>query len=232
MKKYKLLGNDMKAYGYTSSDIEQITSNPSVSKMNEDFLVTAVSNLFKILTSLGFENEEIITISKKIPELLTLDPNHVNQTISCMLKKMRYTEENIKTMITRFPRILYLTEESMVQKMNRIINLGYDSNELKDFTVNFPILYILTIENIEDKAVFFNSVGLHKIFLSDKAIMQSVELSYAIYMFFKSIGIDINIGNSDWLFQSESFFKEQYGKSFSQLMEEYPYNTDVIKRRH
>ena len=94
------------------------------------------------------------------------------------------------------------------------------------------ILYILTIENIEDKAAFFNSVGLHKIFLSDKAIMQSVELSYAIYMFFKSIGIDINIGNSDWLFQNESFFKEQYGKSFSQLMEEYPYNTDAIKRRH
>ena len=53
----------------------------------------------------------------------------------------------------------------------------------------------------KEKIEFYNSIGLHELVLvAPRRLMQSVDLSYARYMFYKDKGIDVSIDNYIILF--------------------------------
>ena len=58
--------------------------------------------------------------------------------------------------------------------------------------------------------------------------MQSVELSYARYMFYKDRGIDINMNNYLILFMGQRNFYKKYGIEKNEILELYSYKNDVI----
>ena len=97
-------------------------------------------------------------------------------------------------------------------------------------TKNFPTLYGLSIENIKEKIMFYDSVGLHNIaILHPTYLMQSVELSYARYYFYKSNNVIINMKNYSKLFLSEKAIKKQYGVTNKDLISLYNYNEKHLK---
>ena len=54
--------------------------------------------------------------------------------------------------------------------------------------------------------------------------MQGINLSYARYMFYKSLGININMNNYRKLFVGQVEFKNRYGKNNKQLVDLYKYD--------
>ena len=91
-------------------------------------------------------------------------------------------------------------------------------------TKSLPALYSYSIENIKQKITFLRTIGLGFIAIEDtKQLMQSIDLTYARYMFFKEKGIEVTRDNYRRLFYNAKIFEKQYGIDKSSLLEKYNY---------
>ena len=61
-------------------------------------------------------------------------------------------------------------------------------------------------------------------------IMQSIDLSYARYTFYKSIGIEITMNNYLLLFYNQQKFKKKYGISNKELIDMFNIEEDTKKK--
>lgn len=102
--------------------------------------------------------------------------------------------------------------------------LGYTKEEVIQMTKALPTLYGYNIENIIDKINLLRQINLKNVALTDtKRLMQSVDLTYARYAFFKHIDIQINEDCYLYLFYSNKAFESKYGVSKSYLLDTYSY---------
>ena len=148
------------------------------------------------------------------------------------LLKIGYTKEEVIKMTKSLPAIYSYSIENMKQKIEDIISLGYTKEEVIKMTKSFPPIYGLSIENIKQKIEFYDSVSMHELaVINPKLLMQSVNLSYARYSFYKDRGIDIDINNYRKLFIEQKRFEKEYGISKIELLEKYDYNKYKEERK-
>lgn len=141
------------------------------------------------------------------------------------LLKMGYTKEEVIKMTKSFPPIYGLSIENIKQKIEDMIALGYTKEEVIKITKSFPAIYSLSIENIKQKIEFYDSIGIHELaVINPKQLIQSVNLSYARYSFYKDRGIDIDIKSYKKLFIEQKRFEKAYGITKKELLEKYDYN--------
>ena len=95
-------------------------------------------------------------------------------------------------------------------------------------TRSLPTLFGLSIEKIKQKITFLKQIDLDFIAIEDtKKLMQSIDLTYARYMFFKDRGIVINEENYRRLFYNTKQFEKQYGIDKTTLLERYNYKKSI-----
>ena len=89
-------------------------------------------------------------------------------------------------------------------------------------TLELPALFGYSIENIANKINYYREIGFEFYVIEyPKFLMQSVELSYARYNYFKNNNIEIK--NHRYLFYGESIFKKQFSVTKQELLQMYPY---------
>ena len=141
------------------------------------------------------------------------------------LLKMGYTKEEVIKMTKSLPQIYSYSIENMKQKIEDIISLGYTKEEVIKMTKILPSIYGFSIENMKQKIDFYDSIDMHELAVIDsKQLMQSVNLSYARYSFYKDRGIDIDMNNYGKLFVGQKNFEKTYGITKKELLEKYDYN--------
>ena len=141
------------------------------------------------------------------------------------LLKMGYTKEEVIKMTKSLPQIYSYSIENMKQKIEDIISLGYTKEEVIKMTKSLPQIYGLSIESMKQKIDFYDSIDMHELAVIDsKQLMQSVNLSYARYSFYKERGIDIDMNNYGKLFVGQKNFEKTYGITKKELLEKYDYN--------
>ena len=141
------------------------------------------------------------------------------------LLKMGYTKEEVIKMTKSLPQIYSYSIENMKQKIEDIISLGYTKEEVIKMTKILPSIYGFSIENMKQKIDFYDSIDMHELaVINPKQLMQSVNLSYARYSFYKDRGIDIDMNNYGKLFVGQKNFEKTYGITKKELLEKYDYN--------
>ena len=141
------------------------------------------------------------------------------------LLKMGYTKEEVIKMTKSLPQIYSYSIENMKQKIEDIISLGYTKEEVIKMTKILPSIYGLSIENMKQKIDFYDSIDMHELaVINPKQLMQSVNLSYARYSFYKDRGIDIDMNNYRKLFVGQKDFEKAYRITKKELLEKYDYN--------
>ena len=91
-------------------------------------------------------------------------------------------------------------------------------------TAALSTLYSYSIENIKQKITFLREIHLDFIAVEDtKKLMQSIDLTYARYMFLNEKDIKVNRDNYKRLFYDAKQFEKQYGIDKSTLIEKYNY---------
>ena len=99
-------------------------------------------------------------------------------------------------------------------------------------TLNLPQLYTLSIENIKEKIEFYREIGIEDIVLTNtKQLIQSIDLSYARYKFYESIGLTIDMTNYQKLFIGQKHFQQIYKLSNQELKELYSYSEYLEKTK-
>ena len=99
-------------------------------------------------------------------------------------------------------------------------------------TKDLPAIYGYSKKNMKQKKDFYDSIGLHELVSVDpKQLIQSVNLSYARYCFYKDKGIDIDMNNYRKLFVREDQFEKSNGITKQELIEKYDYDKYEEQRK-
>lgn len=149
-----------------------------------------------------------------------------------LLKNLGYDDDVIVKILEWYNNSLPETLNYYIEKtFNYFIKKGYTKDEIIKMTKTLPALFCLSEENIEEKLNFYNDINLSLIAINDtKKLMQSVELSYARYMYFEERGITIDESNYIRLFYNNKKFTKQYGITKEELFEKYKYDDEKRKK--
>lgn len=189
-----------------------------------------IEKTFNYFIEKGYTKDEIIKMTKTLPALFSLNEESLNKKYQYFIEK-GYTLEGIIKMTKTIPTMFSLSEENLDKKYQCFIEKGYTLEEIIKMTKTFPALFCLSEENIEEKLSFYNDINLLFIAINDtKQLMQSVELSYARYMYFKEHGITIDESNYIRLFYDNKKFSKQYGITKEELLERYKYDDEKRKK--
>lgn len=97
-------------------------------------------------------------------------------------------------------------------------------------TKDLPSLLGLSIDKIREKKEFFDWIGISQVMIiNTKYMIQSVSVSYSRYLFYKSIGINIDMSNYNLLFVNQRDFISKYKISNEELVKIYDYDKDKNK---
>ena len=192
-----------------------------------------MEELKKIFKEIGYTEEEMNEIINEYgirnfkPETLL---ENVKRNYSFFLS-IGYSREDFIKMTKTSPQIYCLSIENIKQKIEDIEKLGYSREEVIKMTKGFPSIYSHSIGTIKQKIDFYDSIGLHSLaIINAKELMQSTNLSYARYMYYKDIGIDIDETNYRKLFIGQKRFEQQYGITKEELLEKYDYQKYLEKK--
>ena len=176
------------------------------------------------MITLGYTKEEVVKMTKTLPAIYGYSIENMKQKIEDMIT-LGYTKEEIIKMTKSLPAIYSYSIENMKQKIEDIISLGYTKEEVIKMTKILPAIYGFSIENMKQKIDFYDSIDMHELaVINPKQLMQSVNLSYARYSFYKDRGIDIDMNNYRKLFVGQKRFEKAYGITKKELLEKYDYN--------
>ena len=210
--------------GYTEEDYEIIRNNYAVNQIKDETLIKKLKDNFAFLLKMGYTKEEVIKMTKTLPAIYGYSIENMKQKIEDIIS-LGYTKEEVIKMTKILPAIYGLSIESMKQKIEDIISLGYTKEEVIKMTKSLPQIYGLSIESMKQKIDFYDSIDMHELAVIDsKQLMQSVNLSYARYSFYKDRGIDIDMNNYGKLFVGQKNFEKTYGITKKELLEKYDYN--------
>ena len=151
----------------------------------------------------------------------------MNDMVKGYLISLGYNNEDIENILT-CNSLKDFKEDTLLIHIkdiyNLLISLGYSRADVIKMTKSLPSLYSLSIENIKQKITFLREIQLDFIVIEDtKQLMQSIDLTYARYMFFKDKGIEVTRNNYRRLFYGAKTFEKQYGIDKSTLLEKYNY---------
>ena len=224
-RKIVSVSNFLISVGYGKNEIIKII------KLHPRLLGLTVDNLEKkidVLKLLGYDMVIIKRITIKCPQVFSLNTSNIEDKINKIME-LGYTREEVLEMIKIYPTIYTFNILNMKNKIGEIMELGFSYKDIINMSKKFPQIYSLGIDNIREKVDFCNYVGLSDLVMKKKKILvQSVELSYARYMFYKSIGIDISKDNCEMLFMSENIFVNRFNKTREELLELYKYDSSKI----
>ena len=210
--------------GYTEEDYEIIRNNYAVNQIKDETLIKKLKDNFAFLLKMGYTKEEVIKMTKSSPQIYSYSIENMKQKIEDIIS-LGYTKEEVVKMTKTLPAIYGLSIENMRQKIEDIISLGYTKEEVIKMTKILPSIYGLSIENMKQKIDFYDSIDMHELaVINPKQLMQSVNLSYARYSFYKDRGIDIDMNNYRKLFVGQKRFEKAYGITKKELLEKYDYN--------
>lgn len=224
LSKIKSINSFLLEYGLTKDQVLQVTSN----YINiYSFKVEYLKDKLNYFLNLGYSKKEIIKIVKSLKQFFSYKNSSINTKINDLIA-LGFKEQDVKNIILLFPAILCLNIETIKEKMCIIESYGYTHEEVILMIIKLPAILGYSLENIKEKIEFYNSIGLHKIpFVDPKQLMQSVKLSYARFIFFKSRGVTISSSNYKILFYDQKYFKSHYGITNKQLLEGSEYKKEI-----
>ena len=103
----------------------------------------------------------------------------------------------------------------------------YSFEEVVKITTGFPAIFHLSVESLSEKLDFYSLLMFKYIFVYEpKKLMQSIDLTYARYMYYKSIGKTIDNSNYGMLFIAQKKFFKLYGIEKGELIGEFNYESN------
>lgn len=219
---------EMKKLGFKDEQVfKVIKSSPiilsySIENINEKILY---------LVSNGYTRENAVKMISNTPSIIYFTKENIENKIDNFIS-IGYAKEDVIKMTSILPTILSLSIENIQQKINNLMSLGYTKEEVISMTLQLESLFCYSFEGIKEKVEFFKSFGLEPIITNNtKQLMQSVDLNYARYMFYREIGIDITMDNYKKLFIPNTRFEKQYGVTKKDILKKYKYE-DYLKENN
>jgi len=141
-------------------------------------------------------------------------------------------KEDIISITRRYPSIYSYSIDTLEKKNKMFFDFGLSREEFVKQIRIMPFIYGLSEENIKIKKAFYEKIGIFDLVINNpRNLLCSIDMVYARYMFYRTIGIKINRINYRMLFVKERTFVSKYGKNNKTLIELYNFNDFINKKK-
>lgn len=148
----------LKEKGYEQSDINKILSNGILLKLKQERLLTNIKAIYELFISLGYNQQEIIKMTKIFPTLFSLKTENITQKIDDMVK-LGYKREDVIYMTKIFSVIYGNNIDNIKQKVEDLKKLGYTKEEIIKMTKSTPSIYDYSTETLLQKIEDIKQLG-------------------------------------------------------------------------
>lgn len=145
-----MLKEYMKQLGYKDSEIELIRNSYPIHTLKETTIFRTTKSNFSYLLELGYESNEIIKMTCKVPQILTMKKEVLEKKIKD-IQSIGYKANEIKKMLKKFPTMLVLNVDHLKQKMKDMETFGYKEEDLIIIVKKFPQFFSFNFENKQQK---------------------------------------------------------------------------------
>ena len=190
--------------------------------------------LYEYMKSLGYNDKEIDKIRnayifRKYSEIGLY--NKVSDIFNYLLS-FGYSHDDIIKITVCLPTVYGFSVDTINERLMDMIKLGYTKEEIIIMTRKMPSLFGRNIDDIRLKKKFYDKLNIGDIIIKSPIhLSQSIELSFARYVFYHRMGIKIDRGNANMLFMKQELFISKFGKTNEQLMKLYNYDEYLEKRK-
>lgn len=196
-------------------------------KFNANFLIHNIEPVIDKAVLLGYNREHVLKMYRAFPQLFSISIDNMKNKANELLN-LGYNLMQILSITYICPKIFSYSIDKIRQRIDDLVGFGYTLEQAREITIKLPSIFGFSIDNLREKKDFYDSIGLGNIFIKDpKQIIQSIDLSYARYMFYKSIGIDLTMSNYLMLFYNQSIFKKRFGITNEDLVRRYSYKENI-----
>ena len=190
--------------------------------------------LDRYMKSLGYNDKEIDKIKKSyvLNNYSDIELYDKVSDIFNYLLVVGYTNDEIIKISKCFPAIFVFSIDKIKMRFDSLLELGYTKEEVLKMTKKMPSLFGRSIDDIRNKKKFYDQINIGDIIVRDPIhFCQSIELSFARYVFYHRIGMKIDRGNANLLFMRQELFVNKFGKTNEQLIALYNYSEYLEKRK-
>ena len=204
--------------GYKKKDIVRLVfSNHNLTYLN-------LNKKIEMFSRFGYDQEAFFKMLKKSAKLVNLGEQNLNDSLD-NFNKLGYSSEVIYKMTIVHPALFSYSVERVKTRIKELEYCGYNRDEVLKLTCDYPAIFGSDAETLNRKLRYYNLIGLHEYILErPKDLIQSVELTYARYNFFRDSDMEMNKTNMQSLFKREEAFKKQYGFSNKGLLAIYRFS--------
>lgn len=209
------------SFGYTEEQTHKIFSRtPQIIGLSIENIKEKLSYLF----SLGYTKKQIIKITYLLPPIIGYSIENIESKIN-NYNKLGIPKEDIIKMSLMFSGFYSISEDNVNNKIKDLINLGFTYEQVIKMIKLFPAILSLSIETIKEKIDFYRELNILDFIIENpKCLMQSVNLSYARYMFYLMEKNDvINSNTSRRLFVGDKQFSKQFKVTKKELLKRFSY---------
>lgn len=225
---------DLVKLGYKKDVIiKNIKNYPELLGLSIEDNIKQMINEFK---KNRFSDAEILKITSRNPSVFGRDKKIIKDTLD-KYEGLGYSRKDVISMLKKHPQIFNYDPERINERISFLVSSGIaNSDVLSVFRMN-PALIGDAKETFENKKIFYDSIGLHDIFVkAPKDLIQGIAKSYARFMYFQTIGFNIHKDKKSYkeLFIGEKRFKSKYHVKSSELIKMYDvkeYMVECKKRK-
>lgn len=202
-----------------------------MSKKWGGLFTTTINNLIvKIdyFRSLGYDDKKIKKIIIKFPAIIGMSIENIERKIN-ELYSLGFTRENVLSVFLGNPQIVSLKIENIIEKIEILNSYNYSLEDIINIITLYPTILNFNNETLINKLNFYTSIDINSyLAMYPKDFMQSVELTYARYMFLKDRDLEIL---PKYLFLASVTFKNKYGITNDAVVNMYPYSMPIKRER-
>lgn len=190
--------------------------------------------LYEYMKSLGYDDKEIDKIKGAYVLRRYTDLGLYNKVsdIFNYLLMFGYTSEEIIKLSVIYPSIYAYSLDYIEKRINDMMKLGWTKENIIKMTKRMPSIFGRNLDDLILKKKFYDQINIGDILVRDSIhLSQSIELSFARYVFYHRMGIKIDRVNANMLFMKQEYFINKFGKTNEQLMVLYNYHEYLEKRR-
>jgi len=216
--------NYFKELGYPDDDIKYIIKNSS-SLFNRSIIT--LKTLINDLMNYGIDKFKILNMGRNYPLLWTCSFDKIKSVIETLIN-LGFEKNQAINIISTASSLIGYDIDHIKEKFNSIISLGFNQVAVISMINTFPSLITCDINRTKKIVAFFTHINLKdKIVEKPKSIFkQSIETTYARYMFLKDNSVEINENTYGRLFFGWIWYKKKYGVTKETLLLKYPYNIE------
>ena len=121
-----MLDEYMISLGYNDEELKLIKNSYPLNNCSEATLLYNIKNMGGYLRKNGLNNKDIISITKIIPNIISMSIENIKQRVND-LSKMGFNKLDAFTMIKNYPYLIELSLEKIKNKIIFFKDLGFSS---------------------------------------------------------------------------------------------------------